>query len=286
MARTVETIKASIESKMREYPSLDSYKFPSEGGSKTGVINIIVFVVASAIYTFELLLNIFKADIQAVADSAISGNSVWLQAQLYKFQYGDQIEIVDFVPQYPIVNESKRIITRCSIADTDPIEIKLAKGTPPSLEALTTEELDAVKDYYFGTSQAEGIGFAGVNASITSAPPDRLKVEADIYYQGQFAASVVKENVIAAIDNYLAIFQNTNFNGTIFMIELTDAIQEVEGVTRVEYTLVQLRDHDDSIPGTDVDFQGIAVTAAGYVISEDTASHTLEDTITMIAETA
>jgi len=287
MARSIEVIQNEIKVKVRTYPALDVFLFPEDGGSKVSVFNLLIFTVAASIYTFEVMMDVLKADIQAIADAAPSGNAKWVQKQILNFQFGDVITLVDFVPTYVPVDEAARIVTRCSVKEAvEGITIKVAKGVAPSLAPLTAPELQALKDYYFGTSSTEGVGFAGVKAAFISSLPDRMKVVATVSFLGQYVEATVKTNVIAAIDNFFATFQNEAFDGTVFIIRLVDAIQQVAGVNRVSLTSVVAR--IESVPvasATVVDIQGFYVTGAGYLISEDTATHTLNDTITMIEET-
>lgn len=286
MARSLQEIKLVIQQEVRTYPSLDGFKFPSEGGSQVSIFNLMITVVSTSILVFEKIHDIFKEDITDLANKAIAGNTYWLQSQMLLFQYGDQIQLdEDFSPYYPIVDATKRIVTRCAVIDANPVIIKVATGIVPNLTQLTPDQMSALQDYYYGTQFNEGIGFAGVTATFISELPDRMFVEANIYYSSQLVTATVKTNTINAIDNFFATFQRTNFDGTVFMISLTDAIQAVIGVTRVVYTDVKGRNAVTDISlATPIDFQGSYLTEAGYLISEDTATYTLEDSLTMIAE--
>ena len=284
MARSLQTIKTEIKVQVRLYSSLDAFKFPEEGGSQVSVFNLMITVVATSILVFEKIHDIFKEDITALAQSAVSGNAKWLQSQMLLFQYGDTVQLdSNFSPFYTLVDTSKQIVTRCAIIDASPVGVKVAKGIVPNLAPLTTLELDAVKDYYYGTQFEEGIGFAGIPAVFTSVEPDRMKVVANVFYSSQLVTSVVKAATITAIDTFFATFQEVNFNGTVFIIKLTDAIQAVTGVTRVIYTDIQAR--EDGGINAPVDFQGSYATVAGYLISDDAIGETLDDTLTMDPET-
>lgn len=286
MARSVATIQAEIKAKVRTYPALDDFKFPEDtpAGSATSVFNLMIYIVAVSIFTFETIVDNLKEDIQAIADAAPSGNAKWIQAQMFKFQYGDVVQLIDFVPTYNPVVEANRIITQCSVKDlSTSVLIKVAKGTTAPFSPLSAPELAALNDYYYGTSTTEGIGFAGVDASFVSLDPDRLFVSMDLYFKGQYVEATVKAAVIAAVDAFLASFANEAFDGTVYMIRLVDAIQAVAGVDRVEITAVKARDAATAFGSAiTVDVQGIYNTVAGHIISEDTAGQTLADQITMI----
>ena len=288
MARTLEQIKEEIKVDIRTYSSLDNFLFPEEGGSQVSIFNIIIYVVSAAMYTLEVMIDVLRDDIQAIADSAPSGNAKWLQRQILNFQSGDVVTITDFVPGYDSIDESARIISQCSIKQltSGVVAIKVAKGTAPSLSPLSAGELSALKDYYFGTSTTEGIGFAGVRATFINLDSDRMRVEAEVFYFGQYVVATVKTNVIAAIDDFFATFSDDAFDGTVFMSKLRDAIEAVDGVSRVELIDIKARENTVALgSATTIDNQGFYTTVAGHLISEDTAGNTLNDTITMTEET-
>jgi hypothetical protein len=284
MARTVEQIQTEIKTQVRTYTSLDAFKFPEEGGSKYGTFNLIIFIVATAMFTLETMIDLLKADIEEAAEKAISGNSKWLQAQILNFQFGDVIQLVDFVPTYPVLDESKKIITRCSVkpAASGIVAIKVAKGAVGALGPLTAPELTALQDYYYGTATTQGIGFAGVKASFINLEADRMRVQGKVHFYGQYVEATVKAAVIAAIENFFNTFQDTAFDGTVFMIKLVDAVQAVPGVSRFVLEAVSARPQTGTL--ATVDIQGFYTTVAGYVIAEDAAGNTLTDTITMQVE--
>lgn len=288
MSRTLDVIQAEIKTTIRTYPSLDTFLFPEDGGSPVSAFNVMIYALAAAIFTFEAMLDITTANIQAIADSSPAGNSKWVQRQILNFQFGDVVQLINFVPTYSPVDVTHRIVTRCSVKQltSGVLSIKVAKGVVPSLGPLSGPELLALKDYYFGTATTEGVGFAGVKTVFVNLQPDRMRVEATVYFLGQYVESTVKAAVIAAIDGFLASFQDTAFDGTVYMIKLVDAIQAVPGVSRVTLTSIKARAQTVALgSATTIDIQGFYTTLAGYLISEDTASNTLTDTITMIPET-
>ncbi len=290
MARSVEEIKAAIEVTIRTFPSLDSFLFPTDiGGSSASTFNVLIHSVAVAINVFEELLDKFNVDVQVLIDSVPVHNTGNTRQKILNFQFGDVIALdADFIPVYTPVTPANRIVTQCAIvdSDTDLLTIKVAKGTAPSLTPLTTPELDALKEYYFGTAVSQGVGVAGVNALFINADSDRFFVDGEVFFLGQFDSATVKTNVIAAMDDYLETFQNEAFNGEVFMNRMVDAMQAVDGVSRVNLATVRGRAAIVAFPsGTDVDTQGTYLTVSGHVLQENTGGSTFNDTITMTLET-
>jgi hypothetical protein len=290
MARSTETIKAQIQTTIRTYSSLDGFLFPSDpGGSAVSAFNALIEAVAIAINIFEQLLDVFNIEINQLVSSAPVHNTGNTRQKILNFQFGDVIELdSNFVPSYPVIDASKKIVTQCAVvnSDTDTLTIKVAKGTAPSLQPLASNELTALQDYFLGTAVSEGVGVAGVSVIWVNENSDKLFIEADIFYLGQFDEATVKTNVIAAINNYLDGFQSDTFNGELFMNKLVDQIQAVDGVSRVNLETVRGRADSVAFPdGTVVDTQGTYLSVSGYIVEETETGNTYNDTITMKLET-
>jgi hypothetical protein len=289
MARTLTAIQVAMKADIRaNYSSLNNFLFPEDGGSKVGVFNSLIFVVSLAIYTLEVIIDTTTAAIQAIADSAPSGNLGWVQRQILNFQYGDVLVLTNFVPGYAVVDPTHRIVTQCAVTQIGfgVISIKVAKGVVPSLGPLSGPELAALKDYYNGTTTTQGVGFAGITANFVNLNPDRMYIQATVYFYGQYVQATVTAAVIAAINNFLATFQGTSFNGTVFIIRLTDAVQAVAGVSRIVYSSIKGRDALTPLGSAlTIDPQGSYTTLAGYLISEDTGGSDLASTLTFVQET-
>ena len=195
--------------------------------SKRAIYRLWAYVVAVAINALEQLIDIFKASVEATAAAASPATATWLQAQILKFQYSASnppvIQLINFAPAYPVVDSSLRIISRCSVTTTksNQVLIKVATGTTPA--ALSAPQLAALQSY------VAAIGIAGVNYVTTSSASDKLYIQANIYYQGQYSG-VISANVILAINNFLA---SIPFNGRVMISDLENVIKAVTGVNDV-----------------------------------------------------
>ena len=252
--------------------------------SKRAIYRLFTYIVAVAINTLEQLIDIFTASVEATAAKAAPASPSWLQDQILKFQYSattpQVVQLIDFAPAYPTVDETLRIISRCSVTTnlSNSVLVKVATGATPA--ALSAPQLAALQSY---VSQ---IGIAGVNYVVTSETSDKLFVQANVFYLGQYSA-VIKANVVAAIDAYLSAIP---FNGQVKITDIEDAITGVEGVTDV--VLVNVKARSNSTAFADAAFlvqnqQTIGrlwSTVAGYIVGETTARSTLNDSITFIAE--
>ncbi|CAB4191922.1 hypothetical protein UFOVP1230_48 [uncultured Caudovirales phage] len=287
MARSIATIKASIVAQKNAETALNGLTSTSQ----TAIWNVWAYVTAVVINLFEQILDIFKTDVEAMIAVGQSPTKGWWQDRVLKFQYSatdpQVVQLIDYAPQYPVINTVLRIVTRCAIKQsaTKTVVIKVAKGISPALAPLTVTELAALSDY------VNVIQPAGISVSAISQEADRGEVQAEIFYSGQYVEAVVKAAVIAAIEQYFidASFSLTvggivYINGSTMKPGLIDYIQAVPGVIDIELTMFRVRDFGDPY-GSGTVVATSYETTAGYIVAEDEVSHTPNDTITMTLAT-
>lgn len=283
MARDKETILQQIRATRATKPELADLDGPEAASD----YSLWEDVIAHIIWLFEILVDTLKEDINKEIALNKVASIAWWHAKILEFQFHPTIpqvvEEIDFIAKYPVIDPELRIITRCSVREIDVnnrriISVKVAKGTD-ELMPLNENEMKALEDY------SHELRDPGISMEFVSLYADRLKLSADIYYKGQYIKDQVKLNVIAAINNYLAGLVVLELSGVVRIIELIDAMQNVEGVRDVVIHLAQGREQATPVDGLNVVvFDRIYNTSAGYIIPEDTAGHTLSDTINMIAD--
>lgn len=281
MARTVSDIQQQMLDNIAADATLSTLLTST---SKRAIYRLYTYIVAVAINALEQLIDIFTASVEATAAAASPATPSWLQAQIFNFQYSattpQVIQLINFAPAYPIVDPTLRIISRCSVTTnlSNSVIIKVATGTTPS--ALSAPQLAALQAY------VNEIGIAGVIYSCISNASDKLYVQANVYYKGQYSA-VIQANVIAAINTFLAAIP---FNGQMKISDLEEAIRSVEGVNDVVLVNVKARDNGTAFASGNYLVQAqqtigrLWPTIAGYMIAETTSGQTLADSLTFIAE--
>ena len=218
MARTIAQIQAQIIATKNAQPELAGLT----STSKRAIWNLWTFVVAACIAIFEQLLDSFLTEVETQVAQSAGASVLWLQAKMFQFQYDattpQVIQLINTVPQYPVVDANKRIITACSVTSSlsNQVSIKVAKSSP--FVALATAELTAAQSYI------NTIGAAGITYNVISLNADKLYVQAQIYYQGQYS-TVIQQNVIDAINSFLQNLSIVNFNGSMKISELEIAIR-------------------------------------------------------------
>ena len=252
--------------------------------SQSAIWRLLFWVQAQSINLFEQLMDSLQTDIQLIADNSIAGSAAWLQNEVLEFQYDASdpqvLQIINGLPQYTTVDPDLRIVKNASVKEgTNRIVfIKAAKDSGSGLEALSVDELAALSSYVVN------IGFVGIPYVVQSDSPDRCQFTASIYYTGQYVAANVKADVITAIDNYLLALP---FDGVIEFNKVIDAVQTVEGVNDIDTQNAVLKIRGFSIAADDyrvITVERSQETAAGYIIEEDTAGYTFDDTLTMILD--
>lgn len=294
MARSKAVIKAQIISTISGIPIISQLV---ANPSQVQYNNNFIDIVARAINFLEQLMDVLKTDLETKISSGAVGNSLWLQDKILNhFQYSattpQVTKLVNGVPTYPVVDPSLRIVTRCSII-TDALNVcvvKVAKSEPPTI--MIAPELNALSSYLNqggnGTiiGNGRGIGFAGVYYLVRSYNPDKMYLDAEIVYNGQYA-SVIKTSVVAAINDYLS---NIPFNSKVNVLDLEIKIKSVVGVADVIINDMAVRADIVAFANKTYLVQSKTTllssypTYAGYIVGETTLGETFADKLTYTAQ--
>lgn len=226
---TIAQIEARLIAKFQSTPPFNTINLSP---SATAMWLNYLHTVATEIFTLQQLNNTFETEIEATIEKAIPATALWIQAESLKFQYDATTPQVaqinsDFTIGYPIFDATKQIITACAVVSnlSGIINIKVVKaGNTP----LSGPELTAFSTY------ADLFLPAGAIKNIISVVTDLLRVNATIYYNGQYQTTI-QASVEAALNAYMATLP---FNGTVKVSDVERAILSVAGVTDVVFTQI------------------------------------------------
>ncbi len=287
MARSVDTVNAQIvDTLVANFASIGITIDPTKW-SKRNMLRMICYAFATCGAYIEQLMDVLKALLEWVANRSAAASNLWIQKKMFEFQYDaadpQVVQLIDTVPQYPVVDETKRVITACSVKSTSPnvVTIKVATGDP--FVALDNTVKASAQGYI------DTIGTSGIKYDVVSLESDKIYIAADVYYQGQYSA-VVQATVIAALRLFLQNLSHTIFDGSVKMTDLENVIRSVPGVNDVVLQNVRGRaDTDLFAAGIDLVLNTAIIqrlwnTIAGYVGEEDTAGKTFADSLNFIAE--
>lgn len=281
MARSTETIQATMDVEQATQTDLTTLNSTSQ----TAIYTLWKFITSSIINYFEQLWDFYKADLETTISRAAVGSEAWWKQQMLIFQYDavtPQVLTIgtDFSINYATVDATKRVVTRCSVktAPNKTVLIKLAMSEPPV--ALSAPILSSATGYVGYKS------FAGVKYTVTSLDSDKMYLKANIYYNGQYAATI-SATVIAAIKDYLA---HITFDGNVKLTSLVDYIQQVPGVTDIVLVDVAIRADTTAfasktyLVAASTTIIPIYQTLAGYIEEETTSGQDFATTLTFIAQ--
>lgn len=291
MARTVDQIVTQQDEQLATKTSLTSI---ISNPSQTAIWKDFRHAIAVVIAVLEQLMDEFMTEMDAKIDANIVGTYPWLKQKLTEFQYDSStpqvIELIDNIPQYAVVDESKRLLTVAVVRYTSANipYIYVAKNNPP--EKLTNTEKTAVQGYLTdgGTNSAYGvgIGMAGIKYEVYTLDPDLLFIEGVVKYDGNLA-STIQDTVEGVIQDYL--YYGLNAKGYLVLNDLIKLVKEIDGVIDFEVENMAIRTAAQSFgTGTPIvtNFEVIVFNVqalAGYAIQETDTGNTWGDKITYTA---
>jgi hypothetical protein len=287
MARTVNQINSQIQTALvSNFAAIGITVDPTQW-SKRNIMGLFCFAFAVCAAYIEQLMDFLKTSLETTAAQSAAASPLWIQNQMFLFQYSDNNPQVILLSNgawaYPVVDPTLRIITACSVNSTSPnqVSIKIATGNP--FVALLSNQIAAAQGFI------NLIGTAGIIYAIQSLNSDKLYINANIYFQGQYA-SVIQTNVINALNSFLQNLSITNFNGSIKMTDLESTIRGVAGIDDVVLLNVRGRKDTDSYSAginlvlNSTVIQRLWNPISGYVSEETTTRNTFADTLNFIAE--
>ena len=231
MAQLVTDIENEMIAEMANHPELSSLN----STSNTSIWRLWMFITASIIVLFEQVMDLFKTDIQNIINNNQYGTDGWWYNQMLAFQYGDLLVFQNNIFKYAVIDPAKQIVSFCSITSLNgAVQIKLAGTSGGQPVVLTSDQLNGVISYCTQI-QPSGIRFA-----VLSLSADLLNFKGNIYYDASADLALIQPAVEAAITNFLGANNVNNFNGTLFVNKLIDAIQAVPGVVGNQVDVVSI----------------------------------------------
>lgn len=279
MARSVDDIRLQMDTQQAAESGLSSLNNPSQ----TSIYQLFKDVLSYCINYFEQLVDIKKDEIDLTILNNAVGSEAWVQNKVLEFQYSSTnpqvVSIINYSPKYATIDEKLRLITRCSVkTDLNKIvKIKVATGDPPT--TITSAQYTSLYGYIDTIMQC------GVTFDLINLPSDKLYIEAEVYYNGQYI-DVIQSNVEAAINNYLS---QLSFNGAVIISEIEDSIQAVSGVNDVKFIAIKARQDSVVLSSASIIYSLATSTnirewntISGYIVEETTSGNTFSDKITYI----
>lgn len=228
MADTIEDIEAQIDAQVAADDTLVSLSSTSNAARYKGWRGAIAFILN----TFQRQQDDYQAAIQTLVDTKQFGTNEWWEQKMLEYQHGDLLQFINNVYQYALVDATKQVINLCSIATDNKIVILKAATLVDNVpQPLTDDQIAGAQSY------ANEIRPCGITPVVQSYPADNLKIYLKIFYNPQGDLPTVKNEVEAAILNYL---DTLDFNGILYINKLIDAIQAIDAVIDDQVVVVQI----------------------------------------------
>ena len=230
MARTIQEIQDEIFASITANENLAELN----SQSKVAIYRLIVFIVAFAIWTLEVLFDTHKSELQTELSNQKSGTLAWYRTMALAFQYGFTLipDSDKFNNQEATAEQiaASKIVKYSAVSEgsvDSRIVIKIAGETAGTLAPITADQYTAFEAYI------NEVRYAGVKVSIINYLPDKLSLNIKIY-RDPLLIDAMGNSILnggkPVEDAIKAYMKQLPFNGELILAHLVDHLQRVEGV--------------------------------------------------------
>lgn len=271
--------------------------------SKLSMINLLTYIMAVCIYTYEAVLDAFEVRVAKILTGRINGTPDWYAKMALKFQYNDITGAGDELTfnedtlkvEYVTTDSSHRIVERSAWQTNDDgnsITLKVCKANSNDTEVssgipytqLSKTELTAFKTFI------QQIKFVGANIACESLPGDILTIVAGesspIYYNDSY---VTASQALTAIQEAMVDYvENLEYNEMLYYQSVIDIICKADNISGVSSGIkiyLTQYDPDKGAYGDRVELTGRLRLKSGYIrLLDENSGMTINDTnLTLVA---
>lgn len=200
--------------------------------SATAVWRLWAWIVAAAIFTVEMMHDLFIAEVESIIATHMPATLLWYRSICLQFRYGVALEVNEGRIGYPADDDTPPLIAQCSVREAaDGLVVKVAKEVSGELVPLSIDymlpELDAF------TAYLQAVKYAGTPVRIININANLLKIEATIIYdpllmtQSGVSLADGTRPVDVAVQAFL---RNLPFDGRLKRSALIEAMKAATGV--------------------------------------------------------
>lgn len=216
--------------------------------SKLSIINLLTYVVAVCIHTYEAVLDLFQVRVAEVLQGRINGTPDWYVKTAQKFQYNPVTETGDELVfnedtlkiEYAKPDTSHRIIEKAAWqtdANENSLILKVCKANDNSNEVNNGIPYTQLSEYELTAFRMfiQQIKFVGADIYCESSPGDIITIVADkhnpIFYNDSY---VTAAQALSGLQQAMIDFANEmEFNGMLYYQSILDVIRKSEHVTDI-----------------------------------------------------
>lgn len=258
MSRSISQIYAEAVARRNDYLQISPLN-SGRSEAKLSVVNVLTYVMAALIYSYEILLDVFQVQIARLIAKRINGTARYYAEMALYFQFNSATQTMDemvyddtnFQFKFKTVDSSHRIVAKSAYQEykTVGMVIKICKANTNSSDGgalympLNNVELMAFANYM------DEIKFLGAKLTYRSILGDLMNVNATIVYDDLYIDQAQAfQNVKDAL---IAYATGLDFNGYVYYQSVIDAIQGAAHIVTVsgpsdsvKYAQVTLSEYD------------------------------------------
>jgi hypothetical protein len=198
--------------------------------ARVSVVRLLMWVVSYVIAAKETAYEDWEEEVRAVADATHYGTEAWWVETAKAWQEGDALTVADGRVRYATVDATHRVVTSAAISTLGrTLRLKVAKGEPGGLQALTTSQLEAFQGY------VESVKPVGLHVTVTSGSANVIGMSGTVRYSAELNQGDVRQ---AVREKLTAVMGELPFGGRLYAGRLAAAMMAVEGVEDVNLTVL------------------------------------------------
>jgi hypothetical protein len=220
MARTVTEISASL---VASQPGLST--------SATAEWRIWVSIFAYAIWLFEVVMDVFRADVENQLAKKQPGTREWYSEKALAFQNGHTLTVDSWgVVGYAVVDVEAQLVKRAAVTEASgTVTIKVAKINSETNEL---EPLNLTNGEYLNFQRyMDAVKFAGTAVEYRSLPADTVVYDISVFYDPLYLPADVQTRCAASLQEFRTAM---GFDARLYKSDFVNAIQAVAGVKSVK----------------------------------------------------
>lgn len=269
--RSIAEIKESIttsfmanEDVQKVYGFNAGERFSDHFG-RLSVENVLMYVVAVCCHVVEVLMDNHRTEVEEMLDSRLPHRLRWYRDRVLEFMFNR--ELIAESGKYDTTDMSEndiaesRVVKYAAVSERledGVLQIKVAGEGADGKRCPLDDETEKQLKAYIGE-----IKDAGVRIEIINQSPGLLLAEIDVYYNAIYKEADVEASCREAAQAYV---ENLDFDGVLYLAELSDALRGVAGVKTVKILSASV---NEIATEEDVGIEAYIRPAAGYYKTEE-----------------
>lgn len=234
MAQTIKEIQDTIQAELIAAGNKLS-------DSKVAEWRLWTYVQAMAIHLFEITLDLFRKEMDALTNKITPGTVRWYAEMCYRFQNGHELlfDSKTAMLYYEKDASDARIIKIVAITEGNTkLTIKAAKkNNDGKIVPLSPDEKHNFSGYI------DSIKFAGVQTDIISTTEDKIRYDMVVYFEPAVPATTVRDNVLKALEDFKTTL---GFDSMFYTQKMLDSVMAAPGVVTVKLNSLQRKGNSDA----------------------------------------